>query len=150
MDGFRSYTEWIIPLLTCEQQEKQKLFAEHFVNHWSLPEEQKQKILLVNYDEKWFFGMVPRSHAKQCNAIGLFRHSKVAYHKNYINKVMLVAVTGYAFCNNIEHGGEGVKIALCCVQSAKMAKKTVQQATKDENGKVCFVRKDSLSWSTQP
>ena len=63
---------------------------------------------------------------------------------------MLVAVTGYAFCNNIEHGGEGVKIALCCVQSAKMAKKTVQQATKDENGKVCFVRKDSLSWSTQP
>ena len=72
MDGFRSYTEWIIPLLTCEQQEKQKLFAEHFVNHWSLPEEQKQKILLVNYDEKRISGMVPMSHAKQCNAIGLF------------------------------------------------------------------------------
>ena len=72
IDGFRSYTERIIPLLTHEQQEKQKLFAEHFVNHWGLPEEQKQKILVVNYDEKWFFGMVPRSHAKQCNAIGLF------------------------------------------------------------------------------
>ena len=112
-EGFRTYTERIVLLLTEEQRQKQKAFASHFLNNWNLPYNQMNKVLLVNYNEKWFYGLVPRSGAKQCESIGLQRHMKVVYHKNFINKFMVIAVTGYAFQKGIEFGGDRLKIALC-------------------------------------
>ena len=95
-------------MITDDQKRQQITFLKRFVNHWGLSVEEHPNILLINYDEKWLYGLVPRTMAKMCPQMGLFRNSKLIYHKNFINKVLLVAVTGYAFKGNIEDGGEGV------------------------------------------
>ena len=104
---FSYYNERIIPLLTTKQREKHVSFSRHFWNHWGLPKDKLKKVLLINYDEKWFYGMVPRSQAKKCDNLPIYRKHLQAYHKCYINKVMIIAVTGYAFRGSMENGGGG-------------------------------------------
>ena len=133
-ETYTIYTERIIPLLTTEQKNKQHKFASHLTMHWGLPAERLRKVLWVHYDEKWFWGMVARSNAKKCDEIGLARENYYAYHKNYVNKVMVLAITGYAFENHIENGGHGIKLALVRIQAAKIAKKTQRKGVRDENG----------------
>ena len=126
-NGYGTYTERVIPLITEEQKKRQVKFAELLTNRWQLSTESHPKILLVNYDEKWFFGMVPRTMAKMCPALGLFRGTRAIYHKNFINKVMVVAITGYAFEGEMECGGNGIKIGIIRVQGARIAKKNRQR-----------------------
>ena len=45
-------------------------------------------------------GWVCRTNAKVCEMLGLEKSHTFLYHKNHIEKVMAVAVTGYAFSNN--------------------------------------------------
>ena len=61
-EGFRYYAERIIPLLTTHQMEKHLAFARKFRNNGGLG---GGKFLLVMFDEKWFWGLVLRSYAKQ-------------------------------------------------------------------------------------
>ena len=51
---------------------------------------------------------------------------------------MGVAVTGYAYENNVENGGVGLKLGLYRAEAAMVAKKQQRQATKDEDGKVRY------------
>ena len=136
--NFSYYNERIIPLLTARQKEKHVTFSRHLRNHWNLSPDQLKKVLLIHYDEKWFWGLVPRSHAKKCDSIPVYRKHMRAYHKKYINKVMVIAVSGYAFSESIESGGDGLKIWLIRVQAAKIAQKTVKESTRDEQGNIRY------------
>ena len=76
----------------------------------------------VHFDEKWFWGMVAR-YAKRCEALGLMKEELWAYHRGYINKVMVVAVVAFAFDGNVENGGTAVKIGLWRVEAPRIALK---------------------------
>jgi hypothetical protein len=132
------YTERILPLLTTAQKSKQYLFACHLRNYWGIPVHQRKKILWIHYDEKWFWGLVARNNAKMCDELGLLRKYKYAYHKNFINKVMVLAITGYAFEGDIEEGGHGVKIALVRIQAARVAKKSQRASSRDDDGNLRY------------
>ena len=136
--NFSYYNERIIPLLTTAQRAKHVAFSRHLRNHWGFSREKLKKVLFIHYDEKWFYGMVTRSHGKKCDNLPVYRKHMNAYHKNYINKVMLIAVTGYAFEDSIERGGDGLKLGLIRVQAAKVAKKTVRESTRDEEGQIRY------------
>ena len=135
---FNYYSQRIVPLVTEEQRRKHVAFAARLRNHWYLPQEIRQKILFINYDEKWFYGLVPRMFAKQCPNLNLYRKELKAYHKNFLNKVMVIAITAYAFKDHIEKGGHGVKIGLIRCQAAKIASRNVRESRRDVNGKVRY------------
>ena len=69
----------------------------------------RQKVLLINYDKKWFFGWVCCVNAKKV-LLGLNKTHTCLYHKGHIDKVTAVALTGFAFDGNIDNGGVGVKL----------------------------------------
>mmetsp|Transcript_10823 Transcript_10823/g.17325 ORF Transcript_10823/g.17325 Transcript_10823/m.17325 type:complete len:169 (-) Transcript_10823:853-1359(-) len=74
MKSFPSYSTYLerpLPMLTRSQMAKHVTFAKHFLNKWGLPA--NQKVFLIHYDEKWFYGMVPRANAKKCEEVGLER-----------------------------------------------------------------------------
>ena len=106
---YKVYAERILPYLTEEQKGKCFSFAERLLANHHLG---NGKYILVHYDEKWFWSVVLRSRAKSCKEIGLDKKAFRLYHKNHIDKVMAVVVTGYAFENNIENGGTGLKRVL--------------------------------------
>lgn len=89
-ETYSTYTERVLPLLSSVQREKHVEFSTHLRNRWGLPE---AKYLWVHYDEKWFWGLVARSNAKMCEEMGLVRKYYQIYHKNHINKVMVLAST---------------------------------------------------------
>ena len=84
----------------------------------------------INFDEKWFYGCVPRM-AKRCEGLGLKMTNKLAVHKSHITKVMVLAVTGYAFVDNVENGGVGLKIGLYRAQAARVASRVVREGRRD-------------------
>ena len=133
--SYSTYAERILPLLSRDQRKKHKAFAQRLLNNQYLG---NSKYLLVHFDEKWFWGLVLRKSAKACKEIGLDPHVFRAYHKLHIEKVMGVAVTGYAYENNVENGGVGLKLGLYRAEAAMVAKKQQRQATKDEDGKVRY------------
>jgi len=51
---------------------------------------------------------------------------------------MAIAVTAFAFAGNVLNGGDGLKLGLYRVQSARIAKQTVQASQRDENGKLHY------------
>ena len=65
------------------------------------------------------------AQAKKREQLGLEKNVAFLYHKNHIDKTMVIVVTGYAFTENIENGGHGVKIMMHPVQGARIAKKRV-------------------------
>ena len=75
-EGFRYYTERIIPLLSPQQMQKHLYFAKRFRNNWGLG---GGKFLLIMFDEKWFWGMVLRSYAKAIGELGIDPKSFSAY-----------------------------------------------------------------------
>ena len=60
-EGYKLYTERVVPLLSQQQQEKHLLFAKHFCNNWG---NGSGKYILIHYDEKWFWGLLLRKNAK--------------------------------------------------------------------------------------
>ena len=126
-EGFRYYAKRIIPLLTTHQMEKHLAFARKFRNNWGLG---GGKFLLVMFDEKWFWGLVLRSHAKQVAELGIDPRSFSAYHRNHINKCMVVAVTALAFIDSIENGGIAFKLGLFRAQAHKIARQMVREAVR--------------------
>lgn len=134
--GYATYAERALPLLSTAQKAKHVQFSKHLLNNWGLPRD--QKILWVNYDEKWFMGWVSRCNAKMCEILGLDKSHTYLKHKCHINKVMVAAFTAYAFKGNPENGGDGVKIGIFRVQGARIAKKDVRESRRDEDGKLKY------------
>jgi len=93
-------------------------FCRHLRNRWGLP---PGKYLWIHFDEKWFWGFVARMQAKACPAIGLDRQQSFARHKSHVNKVMTIAVVGFAFEDTPENGGVAVKISFTRAQASKIA-----------------------------
>jgi len=123
--GYCRYTERFLPLLTAGQKRKHVAFAKHLRSLWG---QGRGKYLWIHYDEKWFWGAVARM-AKMCEAKGLSRQARYAYHKNFINKVMAICVVGYAFDGTPDDGGVGVKIAFTRAQCARIAQKIQKKAS---------------------
>ena len=132
---YKVYAERILPYLTEEQKGKCFSFAERLLANHHLG---NGKYILVHYDEKWFWSVVLRSRAKSCKEIGLDKKAFRLYHKNHIDKVMAVVVTGYAFENNIENGGTGLKLGFYRAQAVKRAQKMQRESRRDENGMLKF------------
>ena len=61
-----------------------------------------------------------------------------AYHRNLINKTMVIAVTGFAFKESMKNGGHVVKIMMHRVQGACLAKKRVREGQKTPGGQQVY------------
>jgi hypothetical protein len=129
------YTQRALPLLSPSQKEKHVAFCRDFLNNWGLV---RQKIFLVHYDEKWWFGMLLRGFAKLCEDLGLEKVHHHLYHKSHIPKVMAVCLVGYAYERDIENGGHGIKLGLYRSQKARTAARLQRASRKDENGKTVY------------
>ena len=125
-EGYRLYSEKVIPLLSPTQKEKHLTFAKHLRNNWGRG---KGKYLLIHYDEKWFWGMLMRNTAKSFEDVE--RQVMKIYHKCHISKTMGIAVVGFAFEDSLENGGIALKMLFHRAQSAKVA----QRLTKNKAGK---------------
>ena len=86
----------------------------------------RQKVFLIKYEKKWFFGCVCQVNAKKCEVLGLDKTHTYLYHKVNIDIVMTVELTGFSFVGNMENGGVGVKLGIYCVQIELVAKKIVR------------------------
>jgi hypothetical protein len=82
---FCLYTKRIRPGLTEVNREKQINFSKHVHNRWGL--EGSRKILWTMSDEKWWFGLVARTFAKMCPALGIKKEVLAVHHKKHIVKV---------------------------------------------------------------
>jgi hypothetical protein len=54
----------------------------------------------------WYVEKVQRP---ACEEVGIDAQTMRAYHKSHINKTMGTTITGFAFEDNIENGGEAMK-----------------------------------------
>ena len=87
---------------------------------------------LARLDHDVFHPKRPRAACRQ--ALGLEKNLHFLYHKCHVDKVMAVAVTGFAFDKSVENGGEGVKIGFFRVQGARIAKRQQKASRRDEDG----------------
>jgi hypothetical protein len=72
-------------------------------------------------NEKWWFGLVSRTFAKMCPALGIAKEVFAVHHKKHISKVMAHATVGYLFTGDPENGGEGILVQLKRCQAYKVA-----------------------------
>jgi hypothetical protein len=49
---------------------------------------------------------------KKCEQLGLEINHAFIYHRNHVDKTMVIAVTGFAFKESMENGIHGVKIMM--------------------------------------
>lgn len=131
--NYKNYVERIVPIIGDEQREKNLAFAK-LRSNWG---QGAGKYLIVNVDEKWMVGMLAR-HAKMCDMLGLERTNLFAQHKNHIAKLMVLAITGYAFEDHFENGGVGVLLGLHRIVAAKIAQKAQNAYRRKKNGKMGF------------
>jgi hypothetical protein len=64
---------------------KQVAFARHVFSNWNLPK--NTKILWTMSDEKWWYGLVLRTFAKMCPALGIDKEVFTCHHKKHIGIV---------------------------------------------------------------
>jgi hypothetical protein len=115
------YTKRIRPGLTEANRLKQINFSQHVRNRWGLGD--NAKILWTMSDEKWWFGLVARTFAKMCPALGIEKEVFSVHHKKHISKIMAHATVGYYFNGSPENGGEGLLINMQRCQAFKVAQK---------------------------
>ena len=115
------YTKRIRPGLTEANRLKQISFSQHVHNRWGLGE--NMKVLWTMSDEKWWYGLVARTFAKMCPALGINKEVFSVHHKKHISKIMAHATVGYHFNGSPENGGEGLLINMQRCQAFKVAQK---------------------------
>jgi len=111
-ETFSYYAEQILPNLLPHQKIKYKEFSYCFRDNWGMG---AGKYLLIEFDEKWMWGLVVRRYANRCTKLGLNKKYYTDCHRNHINKVIMTAFTALAFIDSIENGGEVVKLVDCAV-----------------------------------
>ena len=112
--------------LSTKQKLKHRAFAHHFCNNWGLG---AGKCLLINYDEKWFWGLVTRISAKMCAKLGIEPTIFACYHNNHINNCMAVSITAFAFEDSIDNGGDTMKLGFVRAQQYKISDRLVTSNT---------------------
>jgi len=133
---YRIYKKNIYPGLTNGNSQKQVAFSQLVHDNWNLP---RGKILWIMSDEKWMYGLAPRSTAKECAELGLEKQCYNAHHKNHIEKVMVHATVGYAFDGSPENGGDGLLIGLHRCQAHKVSTRDIRYSSKDPvTGRITF------------
>ena len=65
-------------------------------------------------------------------------HDFYVYHRNHIDKLMVVAITGYAFDMHVENGGQGLKVGMYRVQAGRIAQKSQRAGRKMADGRMRF------------
>jgi hypothetical protein len=133
--SYSNYAEMIIPLLSLPQKVKHLAFARRLRANWYRG---GGKFLLINYDEKWFWGLVLRAAAKECTELGLDPRSFETFHKSHIDKVMAIAFTAFAFIDSMENGGIGLKLAFVRAEGAKIAARMQRASRKTDTGAVKY------------
>lgn len=116
------YTKRIRPGLSEVNREKQIEFSRHVHNRWGLAD--NVKILWTMSDEKWWFGLVSRTFAKMCPALGIEKEVFAVHHKKHIKKIMAHATVGYCFTGSPESGGDGILLQIQRCQAYKVAQKS--------------------------
>ena len=96
----------------------------------------KKRVLLVHYDEKWFWGLVLRAFAKACEEIGVKKRDYAAFHRSHINKVMAIAFVAAVFDGSLESGCEVVKLPLVRAQAPKIAERAQYEAVSQPDGSI--------------
>ena len=96
----------------------------------------KKRVLLVHYDEKWFWGLVLRAFAKACEEIGVKKRDYAAFHRSHINKVMAIAFVAAVFDGSLESGCEVVKLPLVRAQAPKIAERAQCEAASQPDGSI--------------
>jgi hypothetical protein len=76
--------------------------------------------------------------AKACKELGIDAQTFRAYHKSHINKTMGTSFVAFAFDDNMENGGEAMKLAFLRAQSHKVADQVVREAVQEEDGSVKY------------
>ena len=70
-ETYSTYCGRVLPLLSHKQMKKHVAFARRLLSNWK---KGRGKFLWINFDEKWFWGLVCR-YAKKCEALGLMKES---------------------------------------------------------------------------
>ena len=109
--GVCLYTQRPLPLLSDLQKERHVAYCIHRLNNWGVP---PQKTLLINFDEKWWYGRGNPANAKLCKNLNfrVERNDGSVKHRDNTPKVMGVGLVAFAYDGDVENGGEGVKIGL--------------------------------------
>jgi hypothetical protein len=115
------YTKRIRPGLSEANRTKQVEFSKHVQDRWGL--EENAKVLWTMSDEKWWYGLVSRSFAKMCPALGIEKEVFSVHHKKHIAKVMAHATVGFYFNGSPENGGEGLLLHFQRCQAFKVAQR---------------------------
>ena len=131
---YSTIMERILPLLTKKQMKEAVKFCKFLRSNWGRG---GGKYLYITFDEKWFYGLVLR-HAKLCEAFGLKRQHLYAKHKNHITQTMLLAITGYAFEDNMENGGTGVLLGIHRIEGARVAQRGQRETEYHDDGSHTF------------
>ena len=134
-DTFGYYKERIIPLLSPLHKEKHLEFAKFvYERNWDLLDDNgklpcgKNGILLIHYDEKWFWGLVLRAYAKECEELGLQKFDFKTFHRNHINKVMGIGFVAAYFDVTPESGCIVKKLPFIRAQGMKKAQREVRKS----------------------
>ena len=69
---------------------------------------------------------------------GLDQATIRAYHKSHISKVMAICTLAFAFVDNVENGGDAIKLDFSRCQSHKVAARATKESRRDENGKLHY------------
>ena len=143
-DTFTFYKERLVPRLSEAQKAKHLAFAQLVRNFWNIRDENgnlpngKKRVLLVHYDEKWFWGLVLRAFAKACEEIGVKKRDYAAFHRSHINKVMAIAFVAAVFDGSLESGCEVVKLPLVRAQAPKIAERAQYEAVSQPDGSIRY------------
>ena len=105
------------------------------------------QIVLSHMDEKWFFGIVIRKHNKSIPFLGVMPVSHSVTHKSHINKTMAIASTAFApHNNNMESGGQALKVSLERVGAHVKAPKTTYKRVYRDDGSYHYPKQlDNIS-----
>ena len=79
-----------------------------------------------------------RKHAKMCESIGIERDLLYFYHRQYINKKIFLALTGYAFDINIDNGGYIQKIDLVWFHTVRISQRDVHEGWRTSKGEMRY------------
>ena len=155
-DTFEFYRERICPLLSPAQKKKHLEFAKSVLDLWGLKDTDgnlpngKKRILLIHYDEKWFWGLVLRAYAKSCEELGIEKKDYATFHRNHINKVMAIAFVGAVFTDTLENGCEVVKLPMVRAQAYKIAERAQYEAVRTADGRVTYPSKNPNGSDKKP
>ena len=143
-DTFTFYKERMVPRLSQAQKAKHLAFAQLVRNFWDIRDAEgnlpngKKRVLLVHYDEKWFWGLVLRAFAKACDEIGVQKRDYFAFHKSHINKVMAIAFVAAVIDGTFENGCEVIKLPLVRAQAPKIAERAQYEAVAQPDGSIRY------------